>query len=132
MTATLTIQIDVTDLTDEQVGLLRASLWAQTEAHPDGDYPDVEVMLDVVSKVDPAGTRVLVALDVTEADAADADDLLASVRARLEDEAGYLDDGTPIIPTGLTLALTDDGTPLQQHALAGAYEVGIDGYDPRD
>lgn len=71
-------------------------------------------------------TRVLIALDVPDADAADPVDLIASVRARLFEEAGYLDpDGRPIVPDALTLAIVGEATPLADDELAGIYNVGL-------
>lgn len=78
-------------------------------------------------------TRVLIALDVPDADAADPADLLASVRARLADEAGYLDDGRPIVPDALTLVVAGEAfTTLAEHELAGIYNVGLDGLPEDD
>lgn len=73
--------------------------------------------------------RVLIALDVPAEQAANRDDLIESVRARLIVEAGYLDDGSPVMPSAVTLALVDDDTTLDARALEGVYNVGIDGLD---
>lgn len=71
--------------------------------------------------------RVLVAIDVPVEQAADAADLIASVKARLIDEAGYLNSGDPVSPTKVTLALVEDTTPLTTSDLAGIYFVGVEG-----
>jgi hypothetical protein len=72
--------------------------------------------------------RVLVALDVPLAQARDVDDLLASVYARLCDEAGYLDpDDEPVTPTNVVVGIVDDDTLLSRFGLEGIYEVGVDG-----
>lgn len=78
--------------------------------------------------------RILIALDVADEQATDPNDLLASVRARLDDEAGYLEDGSPIVPEGLTVTLLagDPGRSLDADELAGVYEVGIEGVDTTD
>lgn len=79
-------------------------------------------------------TRVLIALDVPDADAADPVDLIASVRARLFEEAGYLDpDGRPIVPDALTLVVAGEAfTTLTENELAGIYNVGLDGLPEDD
>lgn len=71
--------------------------------------------------------RVLIALDVTAAQAADIPDLLASVYSRLCDEAGYLDTGDPVMPIALALTMVGDTGPLDAATLRGVYEVGIEG-----
>jgi hypothetical protein len=72
--------------------------------------------------------RVLVLLDVTDADAADKADLVNSILARVEDEAGYLNNGMPIQPSSVIVTLVDDDvTPLDPDLLRGVYEVGIEG-----
>jgi hypothetical protein len=76
-----------------------------------------------------ATVRVLVALDVPTAQAADVEDLLASVEARLADEAGYLEDGSPVTPSAVVVTYVHDDTWLTPTALSSVYEVGIDGVD---
>ncbi len=72
--------------------------------------------------------RVLVAIDVPVEQARDIDDLLASVYARVCDEAGYLDpDDAPITPVSVCVGVVADDTILTRNGLEGVYEVGIDG-----
>lgn len=70
--------------------------------------------------------RVLVAFDVSDSQARDVADLLASVSARLDGEAGYLDDGSPVEPISGTLhvALLNDDRPITPELLIGIYNVG--------
>lgn len=75
--------------------------------------------------------RVLVALDVTLAQARDEDDLVASVVARVADEAGYLNDGDPVNPTAVVAAVIHDDTVISPSDLAGIYEVGVEGVDAK-
>lgn len=70
--------------------------------------------------------RVLVALDVPVEFAADRADLTASIAVRVSDEAGYLDDSTPITPSVVTVVVVDDSEPLTSERLAGIYAVGAD------
>ena len=91
----------------------------------DVDAIDVTVCGDCETKT----VRVLVAIDVPASQATDRDDLVESIRARLIDEAGYLDNGDPITPTAVVLAVTADATVLDSRALAGAYEVGVEGVE---
>lgn len=73
----------------------------------------------------PSTVRVLVALDIPAAQAADPDDLLASVVARLDGEAGYLDTGDAVTPVAPVRAvIVDDDEPLQTLDLTGIYYVG--------
>jgi hypothetical protein len=72
--------------------------------------------------------RVLVALDVPADQAQDIPDLLASVHARLIDEAGYLDpDDRPITPVRVVTAISDSLDPINAGTLGSAFEVGMEG-----
>lgn len=80
--------------------------------------------------------RVLVALDVPADQATDVEDLLASVTARVAQEAGYLDSGDPVMPHVVvaTVVTRPDDVLLDADTLRGAYEVGIEGaadFNPR-
>lgn len=71
--------------------------------------------------------RVLVAIDVPAEQANDPADLLASIEARLIDEAGYLDTGDPVSPTSVTVTFVEDTTVLTAADLTGIYNVGVEG-----
>lgn len=75
-----------------------------------------------------ATVRVLIALDIPVAQASDLDDLRASLYARVEQEAGYLDDGSPVTPEAVLIAFVEDKTPIvHPSGLASVYMVGIEG-----
>lgn len=107
-------------------------------AEQDDDYvlpDDAATMLwDLIAREERAlapitstPTRVLVALDVPSDQAENVPDLLASVVARVADEAGYLDSGDPVMPERVVATVVNDSTPLTAATLRGAYEVGIEG-----
>lgn len=76
---------------------------------------------------EPRGLRVLVAIDVHPDQATDVNDVVASVYARVCDEAGYLDGGDPITPSAVTVTTVTDTEPLDARTLRGVYEVGVEG-----
>lgn len=72
--------------------------------------------------------RVLVAVDLpVEQTTDDPADVLASIHARLADEAGYLDSGEVLTPTQVVVAFVDDTTEISPLDLRGIYEVGVEG-----
>lgn len=87
----------------------------------------------ITSVVDPAfydddpsrRVRVLIALDVTASQAANVNDLLATIHARLCDDAGRLDGGNSVVPIALILTTVGDTGPLDAATLRDVYEVGI-------
>lgn len=91
---------------------------------PDGRWCRRSLDLQVV--VPSETVRVLVAVDVPVEYAADRADLTASIAVRLIGEAGYLNDGTPILPRSVTTAIVDDDSDLDVARLAGIYAVGAD------
>lgn len=73
--------------------------------------------------------RVLVAFDVSDEQARDEADLVLSVQARLQDEAGYLgvDGEEPLLPVGpVHVAVVDDDGHITSELLLGAYCVGFE------
>lgn len=73
--------------------------------------------------------RVLVAIDVPAEQAENPEDLLASIEARLIDEAGYLDTGDPVSPVRVTVTFVEDSTVLTPVELSHVYNVGVDGVE---
>lgn len=94
---------------------------------PDGRWCRRSLDLQVVVP-DPT-VRVLVAIDVPLPLATDLDDLVQSVRARVADEAGYLLDGSAIVPTAVAatvVEVTADEPLLSDSRLESIYVVGAD------
>lgn len=68
--------------------------------------------------------RILIAIDVADDLCEDMADTLASVTARLEDEAGYLDDGRPVTPSRLVVTEVPFVEHFRDCDLEGVYAVG--------
>lgn len=115
-------------LAEYQSGRLESGLFACSRTFFDTPEAALRVHEDTRGvAIKPLTVRVLVALDIPAAQAADREDLIDSIHARLADEAGYLDAGDPIVPTEVVVTIVDDDTPIDAVVLGGIYEVGVDG-----